>query len=124
MYHSLHHADFRFSETSSLAKSETNRFRDNQACTQPAMRHKDLLHSVNNQLEIITSAAELFILRGADDTTRDLCSKIRLAALNTSAALSPHFRLLISDEETVKPFNHSSNPAPGKRVLPSSPGIG
>jgi hypothetical protein len=75
------------------------------------MRHKDLLHTVNNQLEIITSAAELVSLRDADPITQDLCSKIHAAVLDASTALSAHVKALISEAEVEQ----SSSPAPPKR---------
>jgi hypothetical protein len=85
------------------------------------MRHKDVLHTVNNQLEIITSAAELLSFGGPDASTRDLCTKIQSAVQATTAALSPHFKGLISREESASEPDRLTSPVTGKRALHSSP---
>ena len=87
------------------------------------MRHQDLLHTVNNQLEIITSAADLLNQRNSDGTTQDLCSKIQSAVLNTSAALASYIRERISEEQSVEQRDGSSNPAAAKRAVPLSPTV-
>jgi hypothetical protein len=87
------------------------------------MRHKDLLHTVNNQLEIITSAAEILKLRNSDGITQDLCSKIQSAVVNTSAALTPYSRERISEEQSIEERDGSSNPAAAMRAIPLSPTV-
>lgn len=87
------------------------------------MRHKDLLHTVNNQLEIITSAAELLNLRNSDRITQDLCSKIQSAVLNTSTALAHYIRERISEGQSLEQCNGSSNPAAAKRAILLSPTV-
>jgi hypothetical protein len=85
------------------------------------MRHKDLLHTVNNQLEVITSAAEVLNLRSHDASTQDLCAMILSAALNTSAALTPYVMERISEEEGTAKNGQPMNPA--KRAVPLSPTV-
>jgi hypothetical protein len=87
------------------------------------MRHKDLLHTVNNQLEIITSAAEILNLRNSDGITQDLCSKIHSAVVNTSAALTPYIGERIAEEQNIEQPDGSSNPAAAKRAVPLSPTV-
>ena len=81
------------------------------------MRDTDLLHTVNNQLEIIMSSAEILNLRNSDDITQDLCSKIQSAVLNTSTALAHYIRERISEEQSLEQRNGSSNPAAAKRAI-------
>jgi two-component sensor histidine kinase len=87
------------------------------------MRHKDLLHTVNNQLEIITSAAELLNLRSSDRITQDLCSKIQSAVLNTPTALAHYIRGRMSEEQSIEERDGSSNPAAAKRAILLSPTV-
>jgi hypothetical protein len=87
------------------------------------MRDKDLLHTVNNQLEIIMSSAEILNLRNSDGITQDLCSTIQSAVLNTSAALAHYIRERISDEQSLEQRNDSSNPAAAKRAILLSPTV-
>ena len=87
------------------------------------MRHKDLLHTVNNQFEIITSAAQLLNLRSTDPSTKNLCSQICSAALNTSAILTPYFMERISQEDSLARCEDSSNPAAAKRAALLSPTV-
>jgi len=84
------------------------------------MRHRDLLHTVNNQLEIITSAAELLSLRDDEAVTTDLCSKIHEAVINASAALNAHFQSRIPEENAVDQRHQLSNPAAAERALSTS----
>jgi hypothetical protein len=85
------------------------------------MRHKDLLHTVNNQLEIIMSAAEILKLKNSDGITQDLCSKIQSAVANASAALTPYIRERMSEEQSVEQRDGSSNPAAAMRAILLSP---
>ena len=87
------------------------------------MRHKDLLHTVNNQLEIITSAAAILDLRSSDGITQDLCLKIQSAVVNTSAALTAYFRELRSEEQSIEQRDGLSNPAAETRAVPLSPTV-
>jgi hypothetical protein len=85
------------------------------------MRHKNVLHTVNNQLENIASAAELLRLRDGDLATQDLCAKIRSAVVNTSAALNPYFSARILEEKSVKQPNQLGNPAIASGPNPHHP---
>lgn len=56
------------------------------------MGPKDLLHHINNQLEIIVSAAALVNLRSTDLQTGERCAEIRSAVFRASALLNAYFK--------------------------------
>ena len=87
------------------------------------MRDKDLLHTVNNQLEIIMNPAEILNLRDSDGITQDVCSKIQSAVVNTSVALTPYISERISEEQSIEQRDGSFNPAAAKRAVPLSPTV-
>ena len=87
------------------------------------MRDKDLLHTVNNQLEIIMNPAEILNLRDSDGITQDVCSKIQSAVVNTSVALTPYISERISEEQSIEQRDGSFSPAAAKRAVPLSPTV-
>ncbi len=67
------------------------------------MQPEDVLHRVNNQLEIIASAAHLLQLRHPDSKIEEQCNQIRSAVFNMAATLKthfdPHFALTTANED-------------------------
>jgi nitrogen-specific signal transduction histidine kinase len=57
---------------------------------------KDLLHEVNNQLEIIVGAAELLSRQSSDSSMKSYCEQIQSAVFRASKLLKTHFREPIS----------------------------
>jgi nitrogen-specific signal transduction histidine kinase len=53
---------------------------------------KELLHEVNNQLEIVIGAAELLSRQYSDPSTKECCSQIQSAVFRTSKLLKMHFK--------------------------------
>jgi nitrogen-specific signal transduction histidine kinase len=66
---------------------------------------KDLLHEVNNQLEIVVGAAELVSQKSSDTSVRNYCEQIQSAVLRTSKLLKMHFNQPI----TVQPGRDAVN---------------
>ena len=52
---------------------------------------KELLHEVNNHLEIVVSASELLSLKYSDPSTKECCAQIQSAVLRTSKLLKMYF---------------------------------
>jgi light-regulated signal transduction histidine kinase (bacteriophytochrome) len=52
---------------------------------------KELLHEVNNQLEIVVSAAELLSRQHSDPEISEFCAQIQTAAFKTSKILKTYF---------------------------------
>jgi hypothetical protein len=57
---------------------------------------KDLLHEVNNQLEIVVGAAKLLSQQSSDTFVRNYCEQIQSAVFTTSNFLKTHFKQPIS----------------------------
>jgi hypothetical protein len=53
---------------------------------------KELLHEVDNQLEIVIGAAELLSRQSSDPSTKECCSQIQSAVFRTSKLLKTHFK--------------------------------
>jgi nitrogen-specific signal transduction histidine kinase len=52
---------------------------------------KDLLHEVNNPLEIVVGAAELLSQKSFDTSVTNYCEQIQSAVFRTSKLLEMHF---------------------------------
>ena len=81
-----------------------------QGSIQYFMGPEDLLHEVNNQFEIVTSAAALLNLRNTDPHLKELASTVQTAIFNVSAILNAHFKDVIA--------NQSSAASPAAPALP------
>jgi nitrogen-specific signal transduction histidine kinase len=66
---------------------------------------KDLLHEVNNQLEIVVDAAELLSQQSSDTSVRNYCEQIQSAVFRTSKLLKMHFNQPL----TVQPGRDAVN---------------
>lgn len=53
---------------------------------------KELLHEVNNQLEIVVGAAELLSRQSSDPSTKECCEQIQSAVFRTSKLLKTYFK--------------------------------
>jgi nitrogen-specific signal transduction histidine kinase len=53
---------------------------------------KELLHEVNNQLEIIVGAAELLSRQSSDPSIKSYCEQIQSAVFRASKLLKTHFQ--------------------------------
>jgi nitrogen-specific signal transduction histidine kinase len=53
---------------------------------------KELLHEVNNQLEIIVGAADLLSRQSSDPSTKECCAQIQSAVFRTSKLLKAYFK--------------------------------
>lgn len=56
-----------------------------------SVQSKELLHRVNNQLEIVMCAAELLSRQRSDPSTKECCEQIQSAVLRTSKLLKAYF---------------------------------
>jgi nitrogen-specific signal transduction histidine kinase len=66
---------------------------------------KDLLHEVNNQLEIVVGAAELVSQKSSDTSVRNYCEQIQSAVFRMSKLLKMHFNQPL----TVQPGRDAVN---------------
>jgi hypothetical protein len=55
------------------------------------MRPEDVLHHINNQLEIVVSAAQLLTRTSDREMTKECCAQIHSAAFTASAVLKRYF---------------------------------
>lgn len=62
------------------------------------MNAKDLLHDVNNELEIIIGAAKTMSYQTEDVSSRERCALIESAVYKISARLNSYFKTLIAAE--------------------------
>jgi nitrogen-specific signal transduction histidine kinase len=72
---------------------------------------KELLHEVNNQLEIVIGAAELLSRQYSDPSTKECCSQIQSAVFRTSKLLKMHFMEAISIQPAPNVVKESDSPA-------------
>jgi nitrogen-specific signal transduction histidine kinase len=66
---------------------------------------KDLLHEVNDQLEIVVGAAELLSQKSSDPSVTNYCEQIQSAVFRTSKLLKMHFNQPL----TVQPGRDAVN---------------
>jgi nitrogen-specific signal transduction histidine kinase len=71
---------------------------------------KELLHEVNNQLEIVIGAAELLSRQYSDPSTNECCAQIQSAVFRTSKLLKTHFKGT-SFQPAQNAVNESGSPA-------------
>ena len=72
---------------------------------------KELLHEVDNQLEIVIGAAELLSRQSSDPSTKECCSQIQSAVFRTSKLLKTHFKGATSFQPAPNAVNESGSPA-------------
>jgi light-regulated signal transduction histidine kinase (bacteriophytochrome) len=53
---------------------------------------KELLHEVNNQLEIVMAAAELLSLQYSESATKECCAQTQSSIVRTSKIPKTHFK--------------------------------
>jgi nitrogen-specific signal transduction histidine kinase len=72
---------------------------------------KELLHEINNQLEIVIGAAELLSRQSSDPSTKECCSQIQSAVFRTSKLLKMHFKGATSIQPAPNAVNESGSAA-------------
>jgi nitrogen-specific signal transduction histidine kinase len=72
---------------------------------------KELLHEVNNQLEIVVGAAELLSRQSSDPSTKECCAQIHSAVFRTAKLLKTHFKGATSFQPAPNAVNESGSPA-------------
>ena len=68
---------------------------------------EELLHDVNNQLEIVVGAAELLSRQYSDPSTKECCAQIQSAVFRTSKLLKTHFKEAVSSQPAPNAVNES-----------------
>lgn len=71
---------------------------------------KELLHEVNNQLEIVVDAAELLSRQSSDPSTKKCCEQIQSAVFKTSKLLKTHFQEAMSIQPAPNAASQADSP--------------
>jgi nitrogen-specific signal transduction histidine kinase len=77
---------------------------------------KELLHEVNNQLEIAVGAAELLSQQYSDPSTKERCAQIQSAVLRTSKLLKTYFNGATSIQPAPTTVSEANIPVGADRV--------
>jgi nitrogen-specific signal transduction histidine kinase len=77
---------------------------------------KELLHEVNNQLEIVMFAAELLSQHCLDPSTKERCEQIQSAVFRTSNLLKTYFKGAIPIQPAPDAVSGANSPVVADRL--------